>query len=192
MVMRLRVYIAAVLIALGAGCVSPNVDPKGPARHTGYTDFYVDSPEVVCWQVVRMDDPSGEPVNLYEEYEPLEDRILRLAFAPGEYYLRISVLNHVVIDPARVVVDVKDGKITPVRVTLKEVGTTQVETRTVRVGGTYYGRYGRGTKLRLRAYGALKVNAVSLESVPYQTKAGMPYSQFDTNLVQSDSGIGSR
>jgi hypothetical protein len=186
------VYGAAALVVLLVGCASPNVNPKSAAPRTGYVDFYAVPDEPLCWQIIRMDDPSGQPVKLYEEFEPLEERILRLAFPPGEYYVRISFLNHVVTDPARVVVRVKEGQITPVRVTFTEIGTTQVEDRTVRVGGTYYGRFGRGTKLRLRAYGALRVNATPLATASYQPKAKMPYSESATNLILSDTGSGSQ
>jgi hypothetical protein len=187
MVMRICVHFVAVLLVLVVGCASPNVNPKKPAPGKGYVDFYLVPNEPVCWQIVRMDDPSGKPVKLSEEFEPSEERILRLALPPGEYYLRVSFLNHVVMDPAHVVVEVKDGKVTPVQVTFTEVGKTQVEVRTVRVGGTVYGTYGRGTKLRLRAYGALKVNANPRTPVPYELKANMPYVQTATNLMQLDS-----
>jgi len=180
--MKTCVYPALLAaILLGGGCASPDVNPDRPAPRTGYVDFFVDPDEPLCWQVMRMDDPSGAAVKVFEQYEPATEPVLRLAFAPGRYDLRVSVLNHVIGQPGRVAVEVKDGSITPVRVTLTEAGKTQVEVRSTRMGGTYYGRYGRGTKLRLGESSALRVDTELLEPLPYQPKAKMPYAQVETN-----------
>jgi hypothetical protein len=87
-----------------------------------------------------------EPKDFYET-SPVPGPILRLAFKPGQYQLRVTVLNHAVIAPGVTDVEVQDGRVTPVTVTLLPAGTVLVETKQAHAGGTYYGRYGRRTKI---------------------------------------------
>ena len=157
------------------GCASPNVNPPQARAKTGYVDLYADSSGELSWEVARLDDRTQSFRNVFSEWEPPPDRALRLAFSPGHYRLRIAFINCVTRGPGLVEVEVKDGLITPVHVTLIPDGTTQVETKEVRVGGTFKGRYGRGTKFGSDESTMYRVSAEAQASVPYQVKERMPY-----------------
>lgn len=163
---------AAWLIA--SGCASKNVDPPTARPHTGYVDFHADPPQRLSWQIQQIG-AAGRATTVFEQYKPVTEPILRLAFAPGRYQLQVAVLNYVLTETATLEVEVKDGMITPVRVTLTETGSTLVENKTTRAGGAYYGRYGRGTRIRDNEAATVRVNAGPQVLLPYQPKAQMPY-----------------
>jgi len=158
----------AVLIA---GCASPDVNPPAAQSHVGYVDFYAANADSLSWQVTD----TAQNKILFSEIDSLADGILRLALPPGHYQLRVTFLNHVVVQPAVVAVDVSDGKITPVSITLVENGQAQVRERNVRAGGTYYGRYGRGTRITDTSTLMFVLEAEAQPAVAYQTKEQMPY-----------------
>jgi hypothetical protein len=81
-------------------------------------------------------------------------------------------LNRAITEPGLVNVVVEDGKITPVRVTLLQTGKTIMETKEVRVGGTYYG-VGRSTKVRAGEGATFRVEAEAQPPVAYQPKERM-------------------
>jgi hypothetical protein len=135
------------LLALWAsGCATQNVNPPQARANTGYVDFHAGSANELCWQVECFDERAQSFKKVFSELEPPAGGFLRLAFAPGHQRLRVTVLNRVIARPAEVEVEVPDGNIIPVRVTLTPAGTALVETREVSHGGTAKGRYGRRTK----------------------------------------------
>src|SRR4051812_25152739 len=116
-------FSALAVLGLLAGCATRNLNPPSARANTGYVDFYTDPAANVCWEVTRFHEASGTFQAIFSNYEPAAG-ILRLAFAPGPQRLRINLLNRVVTKPAELVVDVQNGKITPVRVTLAKTGQT--------------------------------------------------------------------
>src|SRR5664279_66050 len=157
-----------LFVALITGCASTNVNPPQARAKTGYVDLYADSSGELSWQVARFDPPTQSFQSVFSEFEPPLGRALRLAFTPGHYRLRITFINCVVREPEQVEVDVKDGLITPVHVALIPDGTTQVETKEVRVCGTFKGRYGRGSKFGSDASTMYRISAEAQASVSYQ------------------------
>jgi hypothetical protein len=168
---------AALALALlfWTGCASSNVDPARPRHDTGYVDFYAEPAGMLSWRIEQIDSRSGKAKILFEQYAPLKERIVRLALRPGRHQLRVSFLNLVIVQPATVEVEVRDGRVTPVKVRLIEAGTVLVETKEVRVGATYYGRYGRATKLRSNETTRFQVQAQAREPEAFEPKARMPY-----------------
>jgi hypothetical protein len=158
-----------------AGCASPNVNPAMPKANTGYADFFTDSAEDLDWEVRQLNTATGQFEPVFSRLKPIEGRILRLAFAPGRYSLRVTFLNRVIAKPAEVEVEVQDGKITPVRVTLTEAGATSVRTKETSRGGTLYGRYGRRTKIGSDEASMNSISAVAAPPVAYQVKERMAY-----------------
>jgi hypothetical protein len=65
--------------------------------------------------------------------------------------------------------------VTPVTVTLLPAGTVLVETQSGRKGGTYYGRYGRRTKISNAETASDEVSAEPQPPVPFQPRGQMPY-----------------
>src|ERR1700690_280947 len=143
--MKVTSFLAlAVLSLLAGGCASPNLNPPSARPHTGYVDFYAVNADDLCWDITNV----KRNKKVFYEFNPVKEPILRLAFKPGQYQLRVTFLNHVVVQPGVADVEVRDGMVTPVTVTLLPAGTALVETRSGSAGATYYGRYGRRTRIQ--------------------------------------------
>jgi hypothetical protein len=167
----------AVLSLWVAGCASPNVNPPEARAHTGYVDFHADPTNELCWHVTRFEQRTQSFKDVFLEYGPVQGAILRLTFAPGHYRIRITFLNRLIANPAEVEVEVQNGKVTPVRVTLIETSTTMVQTKEVSRGGTVYGRYGRRTKIGNDEAVMYAISALAEPPVDYQPKERMPYAR---------------
>jgi len=184
--LRLRGQILSRLaagLALGmvlTSCACHNVNPASPRSHKGYLDFYAEPAGPLSWRVERIDPRSGEAHKLFEQYAPLDDPVLRLELKPGTYHLRLSFLNLVTQAPAEAVVEVQAGEITPVKINLIETGTVLVESKETRAGGTYYGRFGRSTKLRDNETPRYEVRATPEPAEAYRPKSAMPYDRPDS------------
>ena len=170
-----RMLMLAAVGLLVVGCASLNVNPPQARAKTGYVDLHADSSGELRWQVARFDDRARSFKNVFSEWDLPPGRVLRLAFRPGHYRLRVMFTNRVVREPGLVEVEVKDGLITPVHVALISAGATQVETKQTSVGGTAYGRYGRRTTISSDESTMYRVSAEAEPSVPYQVKEQMPY-----------------
>jgi hypothetical protein len=168
-------FISSLLGLFAAGCASQNVDPAKPHAHTGYIDFVAEDDDL-SWQVDRLD-KTDKPKEVFVQYSPLNDRILRLAFAPGQYQLRVTFLNRVVKEPGVVDVEVKAGTISPVRVSFDELGATLMSTRSTQASGTFYGRFGRATRLRENEVMKYRVKLEREQDVPYVIKKETPYAK---------------
>jgi hypothetical protein len=172
---RLLMLAAAGLFV--TGCASPNVNPPQARAKTGYLDLYTDSSGELSWEVGRFDDRTKTFDSVFSELKPLPDRVLRLAFAPGHYRMRVTFLNRVVSEPGVVEVEVKDGLVTPVRVRLAAAGETMVQTKEVSGGGTAFGRYGRRTKFHYDDTATYRVSSEADAPLPYRVKEQMPYAR---------------
>jgi hypothetical protein len=172
-----RVLMLAAAGLFVAGCAGPNVNPSQARANTGYVDFYADSSGELSWEVARFDDHTQGFRSVFSKLEPPPGRALRLAFPPGHYRMRVMFMNRVVRQPGLVELEVKDGLITPVHVALIPDGTTQVETKETRIGGTFKGRYGRGTKFGSDESTMYRVSAEADAPMPYQVKERMPYAR---------------
>jgi hypothetical protein len=170
--MKIKSLLAlAVLGLLAGGCASPNVNPASARSNTGYVDFYADDADNLWWDITDV----KRNKKVFYEFGPVQEPILRLAFKPGQYQLRVTFLNHAILAPGVADVEVRDGMVTPVTVTLLPAGTVLVETRQAQAGGTYYGRYGRRTKISNTEAVNYEVSAEPQPPVPFQPKAQMPY-----------------
>jgi hypothetical protein len=167
----------ALLALWASGCATQNVNPPQARANTGYVDFHADSSGELSWDVARFDDRTQSFKSVFSELDPPPDGVLRLAFAPGHYRLRVTFLNRVITQPAEIEVEVQDGKITPVRVTLTNAGVALVETRETSRSGTAYGRYGRRTKIGSDETAMYGISAVAAPPVAYQIKERMPYAR---------------
>jgi hypothetical protein len=159
------------------GCASPNVNPPGARANTGYVDFYADSSGELSWEVARFDDRKQGFRSVFSKLEPPPGRVLRLAFPPGHYRMRVTFMNRVMREPGLVELEIKDGLITPVHVALIPDGIAQVETKQNRVGGTFKGRYGRGTKFGSDESTMYRISTEAKPALPYQVKEQMPYAR---------------
>lgn len=164
----LRVFLIFGLL-LG-GCASRNVNPTKAKANTGYVDFQADSSSDLSWDVARFDERSQTFRSIFSEVEPPQHGVLRLALPPGHCRLRVTFLNRVIAEPAEIEVEVQDGKITPVRVTLTAAGASQVRTEEESRGGRARGSYGRRTKVGSVEMAMYNVSAVAAPPVAYRPK----------------------
>jgi hypothetical protein len=158
-----------VIALLVQGCASPNANPAQARANTGYVDFRSDSSPDLSWEVARFDEGTQSFQKVFSDLNPPTGGVLRLAFAPGRHRLRITFLNRVISSPAEIEVEVQDGKITPVHVTLTATGTALIDRKTQNVGSTAMGRYGLRTKIvsdTTVMYGAAAVADVPMAYQP--------------------------
>jgi hypothetical protein len=156
------------------GCSTPNVNPTTPRAHTGYIDFYTDSDMGLSWEVKRADERTGEMRTVFSEFNPVPGTILRLAAPPGKHRFQVWFTNQVTEGPQTVEVQVADGKVTPVHVTLAPVGSTSVERKTYGFRGSAKG-YARGTKIVSGQNEVFQIGATAGLPQAYGPKEAMPY-----------------
>ncbi len=170
--MKVKSLLALALLGwLAGGCASPNLNPASARARTGYVDFYAVNADDLSWDITDV----KRDKKVFYEFDPVKESILRLAFKPGQYQLRVTFLNHAIVVPGVADVEVRDGMVTPVTVTLLPAGTALVETRSGSAGATYYGRYGRRTRIRDEKAASFEVSAEPQAPVPFQPRAQMPY-----------------
>ena len=160
-----------------SGCATSNVNPSQARANTGYVDFHADSSSDLSWEVARFDESSQTFQRVFSELEPPQHGVLRLALPPGHCRLRVTFLNRAIAKPAEIEVEVQDGKITPVRVTLTAAGVALVRTEQETRGGTSSGRYGRRVKVGSVETEMYSVSAVADPPVAYQPKERMSYAR---------------
>lgn len=127
--MKLCPVLVLIVLCL-VGCGSPNVNPSKPHNSTGYVDFYTDSDLVLSWEVRRGAEQSKDLRTVFNEFDPIVGNILRLAAPAGTYRFQVWFINRLTTGPQSVTVQVADGKVTPVHVTLSSKGTSDVTTTT--------------------------------------------------------------
>ncbi len=165
----------AALALWAPGCATQNVNPPQARANTGYVDLRADPSGKLSWEVARYDDRTKSFKVFFSQLDPLPDKVLRLAFAPGHYRLRVVFLNRIITQPAEVEVEVREGMITPVRVALVPDGTALVESREQRVGPTVRGHYRSNSKLSSDETATYRLSAAADASLPYQTKERTVY-----------------
>src|ERR1051326_7654340 len=107
----------AIIFVMGVGCASKNVNPSVPKLRTGYVDCYAEPSSELWWDVQRFDPGANRFSTVFSELKPLEGRVLRLAFVPERHRLRVTFLNRLIAEPAVFEVNIREGQITPVRIT---------------------------------------------------------------------------
>jgi hypothetical protein len=171
--MRLHPSILLMAGLLTTGCASSNINPPTAKPNTGYVDFFVEERDDLHWQVKDV----SRNQKLFYEFEPIEGGVLRLALAPGRHTLQVRFLNLVVLDPQANAIEVRDGMITPVLVTLEDAGTVHVREKEEQWTASYSGRRGRVTKITTPESDAYRVVLQPAAPVPYKMKNEMPYAK---------------
>ena len=128
----------------------------------------------LSWEVKRADERTGELRAVYSEFKPVEGTILRLAAPPGNHRFQVWFTNQVTEGPETVQLQVADGKVTPVHVTLAPAGSTAVERKNYRMGGSAKG-YARGTKISSDQSSVFRIGAEAGSPQAYGPKETMPY-----------------
>jgi len=155
------------------GCASTNVNPSAAQHGVGYADFYCNEQASLSWDVREV--TSGGSKKIFSEPTPPDEDILRLTFAPGRHRVRVSFLNHVISDPGEVEIEITERSITPVQARLIPAGSATIKGKSIHGGATYYGRYGRSTKVTMQDSAAFRVELSAQTPVAYIMKEQTPY-----------------
>jgi hypothetical protein len=156
------------------GCASPEQNPSSPRRNTGYVDFYTDSDLDLSWEVKRFENQTDKPRTIYSEFDPVAGNVLRLASPPGKQKFQVWFMNRATKGPEVVTVQVEDGKVKPVRVTLTPSGITLVDEESQVVRGSAKG-YGRRKTFTTGTNKVYEIGATPQTVQEYRSKEQMPY-----------------
>jgi hypothetical protein len=157
-----------------SGCAAPEQNPSSPRPNTGYVDFYTEASSELSWEVKRFDQQTDKPKTVYSEFEPLPGTVLRLACTPGKQKFQVWFMNRATKGPQVVLVQVEDGKVTPVHITLTPIGITLVDQETQAVRGSAKG-YGRRKKFTTDINKVYEIGATAQAAQGYRPKEQMPY-----------------
>ena len=168
-------WLCLLMVALAlCGCSSLNSNPPSPHRNTGYVDFYTDSNLWLSWEVKRHDASAGKLRTVYSEFEPVQGSVLRVASLPGNHSFQVWFINRYTTGPRSIDVQVADGKVTPVHITLSPQGEVFTDRKEFRFGGSSKG-YARGTKMVTVTGERYRIDAAPGDPRAYATREHMPY-----------------
>jgi hypothetical protein len=159
--------LALSTVVLAGGCASSNVNPAAARHDTGYVDFYTAGTNELYWDVTDI----ALNKKVFSEFSPLRSPILRLAFKPGQYQFQITFLNRVIAAAGTAEVEVRDGMVTPVIVTLLPMNSVVVQTKR----SYHYSQFGRRTKTGESQTVDYKIIAEPHSPLPHRPKEQMPY-----------------
>jgi hypothetical protein len=162
-------WLPAVLVGLVAGCATRDVNPPATRAGRGYVDLYT-VPKTEAWWKVDVFDPARQGYKeVSAEFKAPGEGIFRVEARPGRYKARISFVNQAIEAPAEVEVEVREGMITPIQVTLKEGDTTYVRIVEDKVKDLYRNKATDYHQQRWR------ISALAQPPVPYAPKGQMAY-----------------
>lgn len=157
-----------LLAGLAAGCASRPANPVAARPGRGYVDFRTDPADDLAWQVSQFDAGKQAWQQVFSSLTPPAGGVLRLSCPPGPYAFQVTFLNRVVVQPAQVQVEVVDGLVTPVVVTLTPAGTMGVDQKqTTRLGTTVKSTYGQRSKYNGDQSTAWQVEARAIPPITY-------------------------
>jgi len=167
-------WLTGIGVVVIAGCVSPQVNPKVARGDTGYVDFYTDSDMELSWWVEREGESDQKMRTVFSEFKPIAGNILRLATPAGKHRFEVWFSNQVTTGPQAVIVEVANGKVTPVHVTLTSAGASSVQSQTFEYRPTPRATR-RMTRTTATPQSAFHIGAVAQTPRDYQPKERMPY-----------------
>ena len=111
-------WLPALLLGFSCGCATPDTDPPSARVGRGYVDLYT-VPRTEAWWKVDVFDPHRQSYKEFTaQFKAPGEGVFRVEARPGGHKARISFVNQAIEAPAEVEVEVRDGMITPVQVTL--------------------------------------------------------------------------
>lgn len=160
--------VAGGLLWMVCGCAGPDVNPASARTGRGYVDLYSQPKAEVWWKVDVFDKRSEVYREFTAQFHSAGADIFRIEARPGSYKARISVVNGAVEKPAEVEVEVREGMITPIRVTGEVAGESSFQVKEDRL---------RWEASRVREYPqrVWRISASAQPPVPYAPKEDMKY-----------------
>ncbi len=160
---------AVLLLGLACGCATPDVNPPTAHAGYGYVDLYT-VPKTEVWWKVDVFDPRRQGYKEFTaQFKAPGEGIFRVQAKPGSHQARISFVNQAIEAPAEVDVEVREGMITPVKVTLEQGGNTYVRVVEDRAKNIYRDKV---TDYQQQRW---KISAAGQPPVPYTPKSQMAY-----------------
>ncbi len=150
------------------------MNPPTARAETGYVDFYTDVDLGLSWEVKRAPEPGGEMQVVFSQFEPVQGNILRLSATPGAYRFEVWFNNQVTTGPQVVRVQLANGQVTPVHVTLTPAGSTLIDVKEYSFRGSTKG-YARGTKIHRQENEMQQIGLSAEDSRAYQPRERMAY-----------------
>ena len=162
-------WLPAVLLGLAAGCATRDVNPPATRAGRGYVDLYT-VPKTEAWWKVDVFDPRRQGYKEFSaDFKAPAEGIFRVEARPGRYKARISFVNQAIEAPAEVEVEVREGLITPVQVTLNQGDSTYVRVVEDRVKNVYRNKATDYQQQRWR------ISALAQPPAPYTPKEQTAY-----------------
>ena len=160
--------VGAGLLLIVSGCASPDVNRSAARSGRGYVDLFTVPKSDVWWKVDVFLKQEQAFKEFTVEFQAPEKDILRVEARPGWYKARITFVNAAVEAPADIEVEVREGMITPIRVTMEPAGTTYSRSREDRL---------RWQSARVRTYDQKlwKISAAVEAPVPFAPKENADY-----------------
>ena len=181
---RMRLVVSrrllVALVAVGVlGCSTPNPNPATPQANMGYVDFFTDSDLGLSWEVKRASQSNGEMETVFSNFKPVDGTVLRLAVTPGNYRFQVWFMNATTEGPQTVEVQVENGKVSPVHITLNPAGTASVDRKVYGFRPSAKG-YGHGTKIERDQSVVYRIAAAAEPLQTYRPKEQMSYFSMDS------------
>jgi hypothetical protein len=149
-----------LLAGVASGCATGHVNPLAARPGRGYVDFRTDPGDALAFHVSRFDAGKQAWQQVFSDLNPPANGVLRLACPSGPYLFQVTFLNRVILQPLQVQVEVIDGLVTPVSITLIPNGTMTVDQKeAVRLGATV-----KRTQGQRSAYNGGQFTAYQLEA----------------------------
>ncbi len=120
-------HTAVLAWLLVAACSTPTKVTSPNARtNMAYIDFYTDSNMQLSWGVRCTANQSAKARTLFHDLSPVEGNVLRLQVPPGTYWFEVWFNNLTITGPGCFQVQLVNGMVTPVHISLVPVGTVYV------------------------------------------------------------------
>jgi hypothetical protein len=162
-------WLSALLLGFAAGCATRDVNPQATRAGRGYVDFYTVPKTEVWWKVDVYDPHHQKYKELTAQFKPPAEGIFRIESRPGRLKARLWFVNQSIEAPAEIEAEVREGMITPIRVTLNEGDSTFVRIVEDRARNVYRNRAVDYEQQRWR------ISAVAQPPVPYTPKERTAY-----------------
>jgi len=162
-------WLSVVLLGFVTGCATRDVNPPATRAGRGYVDLYT-VPKTEAWWKVDVFDPGRQDYKEFTaQFKAPGEGIFRVEARPGRHKARISFVNQAIEAPAEIEVEVREGMITPIQVTLDKAGSTYVRVAEDRARDVHRNKVTDYQQQRWR------ISAAAQPPVPYTPKGKTAY-----------------
>jgi hypothetical protein len=162
-------WLSALVFGFAGGCATPDVDPSAARAGRGYVDLYT-MPKTEAWWKVDVFDPGRQSYKEFTaQFKAPGEGVFRIEARPGRHKARISFVNQAIEAPAEVEVEVREGMITPVQVTINQGDSTYVRVVGDRARDVHRNKVTDYQQQRWQ------ISAVAQPFIPYTAKQNTAY-----------------